>query len=214
MTTPGTMERAVSALRAGEMILVIDDEDRENEGDLVAAAELITPQTINFMASEGRGLICVAVDPATAGKMNLTPMVARNEDDYGTAFTVSVDASPRHGVTTGISAADRARTVQVIVDPAEGPDALRRPGHMFPLIAHPLGVLGRRGHTEASTDLCEMAGLKRAAVIVEVLHPDGHMARAADLARFARKHHLVTVTVEEIVRARAGLAGHQLTAAK
>lgn len=214
MNTPKPVERAMSALKAGEMVLVIDDEERENEGDLVAAAELVTPETINFMASKGRGLICLAVEASIADRMALTPMVARNEDDYGTAFTVSVDAAPEYGVTTGISVYDRATTVKVIVDPDQGPHALRRPGHMFPLIAHPLGVLGRRGHTEASTDLCEMAGLKRAAVIVEVLHPDGSMARAADLARFAREHDMVTVTVEEIVCARELLAQRKLTAAQ
>ncbi|WP_426520624.1 3,4-dihydroxy-2-butanone-4-phosphate synthase [Diaminobutyricibacter sp. McL0618] len=192
---------AIEALRSGEMILIVDDHDRENEGDLVVAAEFATSEVINFMSLRGRGLICVALDASFAGRLGLEPMVRETEDDLGTAFTVSVDGAPTFGVTTGISARDRATTIQVILDPAHGPDTLRRPGHMFPLIAHPHGVLGRRGHTEASTDLCEMAGLEKAAVIVEILRPDGEMARETELNRFARRHGLVKVSVEDIARA-------------
>ncbi|WP_369047088.1 3,4-dihydroxy-2-butanone-4-phosphate synthase [Sinomonas sp. P10A9] len=195
-------ERALDDLRRGHMILVVDDADRENEGDLVAAAELVTGEQINFMAREARGLICVAVDRSIAEAKELAPMVQRNEDHLGTAFTVSVDAAPHFGVTTGISAFDRAETIRVILDENLAPDTLRRPGHIFPLVARPAGVLARRGHTEASTDLCALAGLRKAAVIVEIIADDGHMARDAELAEFARVHSLTTVTVEDVVQAR------------
>jgi 3,4-dihydroxy 2-butanone 4-phosphate synthase / GTP cyclohydrolase II len=202
MTHTDNVNRAIQAIRSGEMVLIVDDDDRENEGDLVAAAQFITPSTINFMTLRGRGLICVAVEAQHATRMGLAPMVADNEDHLGTAFTVSVDASPQFGVTTGISATDRATTIGVLIDPTLGPDALRRPGHMFPLVAHPEGVLGRRGHTEASTDLCWMAGLEKAAVIVEILRPDGEMAREAELNRFALRHGIVKVSVDDIVQSR------------
>lgn len=195
-------ERALDDLRNGRLILVIDDADRENEGDLVGAAELTTGESINFMAREARGLICVAVESAIAEAKQLAPMVLRNEDELGTAFTVSVDAAPQFGVTTGISAYDRAETIRVLLDDSVGADALRRPGHTFPLVAHPEGVLARRGHTEASTDLCALAGLRRAAVIVEIVADDGHMARRTALEEFARRHGLTTVTVEDVVQAR------------
>lgn len=189
----------MEALRAKQLVLIVDDHDRENEGDLVIAAEHVTAEVINFMALRARGLICVAVSAEIAARKELAHMVARNEDEYGTAFTVSVDGAPQFGVTTGISAHDRARTVQLLIDDRLGPGALRRPGHMFPLIAHALGVLGRRGHTEASTDLCELAGLSRAAVIVEILHPNGSMARAPHLDRFAQRHEIPLLSVADIV---------------
>lgn len=195
-------EKALDDLRHGRLVLVIDDADRENEGDLVGAAELITGESINFMAKEARGLICVAVESTVADAKQLTPMVQRNEDELGTAFTVSVDAAPHFGVTTGISAFDRAETVHVMLNDSLGADSLRRPGHMFPLVANPEGVLGRRGHTEASTDLCALAGLRKAAVIVEVVADDGHMARRAELKEFASRHLITTVTVEHVVQAR------------
>ncbi|MEA5453704.1 3,4-dihydroxy-2-butanone-4-phosphate synthase [Sinomonas sp. JGH33] len=193
---------ALRDLRDGRIILIVDDADRENEGDLVAAAELVTGEQINFMAREARGLICVAVEQSIAEAKDLPQMVGRNEDYLGTAFTVSVDAAPEFVVTTGISAFDRAETIRVLLDNGLGPESLRRPGHMFPLVAHPAGVLGRRGHTEASTDLCTLAGLRRASVIVEVLGPDGRMARDTALKEFARVHGLTTVTVEDVVQAR------------
>ena len=195
-------DKALADLRAGRMILVVDDEDRENEGDLVAPAELVTGEQINAMARDARGLICIAIKREVAEAKALPLMVERTEDHLGTAFTVSVDAAPRFGVTTGISAFDRAETVRVILDDTLGPDALSRPGHMFPLVAHPAGVLGRRGHTEATTDLCALAGLRPAAVIVEILAEDGTMAREAELKEFARFHGLTTVTVEDVTRAR------------
>lgn len=196
------------------MVLVADDDDRENEGDVVVAAEFATPETINFMAQHGRGLICVAISPEIAERFSLEPMVRDSQDEFGTAFTVSVDGAPRFGVTTGISAEDRAATVRVLLDTAEGPDALRRPGHMFPLVAQSGGVLVRRGHTEASTDLCMAAGLRPAAVIVEVLRRDGRMARKADLDAFALEHRMVSLTVEDIVavRTRAEYEGFEVEA--
>jgi 3,4-dihydroxy-2-butanone 4-phosphate synthase len=201
------IDNAIAAFRSGEMVLIIDDFDRENEGDLVIAAEHTTAAAINFMTVHGRGLVCVAIDESFAQQKGLEPMVRRNEDDFGTAFTVSVDAAPVHGVTTGISAQDRATTVRTIIDPTLGATSLRRPGHMFPLIANPMGVLARRGHTEASTDLCELAGLQRAAVIVEVLREDGSMAREPELAAFATEHDIVVITVADVVRKREQLAG-------
>lgn len=205
---------AIEDIRRGRMILVIDDADRENEGDLVMAAELATGDEINFMAREGRGLICVALHRDIAQANALSPMVQRNEDELGTAFTVTVDAAPRFGVSTGISAFDRAETIRVLLDENLGPDALRRPGHTFPLIAHPDGVYGRRGHTEASTDLCGLAGLRKAAVIVEVLADDGYMARRSELEAFARMHGLTIVTVEDILQARRASESAMLVAAE
>jgi 3,4-dihydroxy 2-butanone 4-phosphate synthase/GTP cyclohydrolase II len=208
----GNIERAIHELQCGRMVVIIDDDDRENEGDLVVAGEFVTPDAINFMVTHARGLICVAIDASIAQRMKLYPMVERNQDDLGTNFTVSIDGSPAHGVTTGISAYDRAATVQILLNAESKPSDLRRPGHIFPLVAHPEGVLARRGHTEASTDLCEMAGLLRAAVIVEILSKDGHMAREADLRAFSAKHNFVTVTVEEIsqVRKAMDLLNHEV----
>ena len=195
-------DEALRNLRDGKMVLVVDDATRENEGDLVAAAEFVTGEQINFMAREARGLICVAVERSIAEANDLPQMVRHNEDHLGTAFTVSVDAAPEFGVTTGISAFDRAETIRVLLDSGLGPESLRRPGHVFPLVAHPRGVLGRRGHTEASTDLCALAGLRRAAVIVEVLGADGRMARDSTLDEFAHDHGLITVSVDDVVQAR------------
>lgn len=194
--------QAIKAFQEGKMVIIVDDYDRENEGDLVIPAEHATPEVINFMTIYGRGLICIAIDQSYADRLGLDYMVTRNEDDLGTAFTVSVDAAPSHGVTTGISAFDRARTIQVMLDPASRSEDLRRPGHMFPLIAKPGGTFTRRGHTEASTDLCVMAGLKKAAIIVEVLHPDGHMARIPYLTGFSKELNLPLVSVADIVQAR------------
>ncbi len=193
------VEDALDDIRQGRMIIVADDEDRENEGDLVCAAEAATPEHINFMTKYGRGLICVALTRERADELGLPPMTEINTDPKGTAFTVSVDADPRFGVTTGISAQDRARTVQCLVDPTTVPSDLRRPGHIFPLRAKPGGVLRRVGQTEAAVDLARMAGFSPAGVICEILHEDGTMARRPELEVFAREHGLKFITVAQLV---------------
>jgi 3,4-dihydroxy 2-butanone 4-phosphate synthase / GTP cyclohydrolase II len=193
------VEDAIEDVRQGRLVIVADDEDRENEGDLVGAAALVTPELVNFMATHGRGLICVAIEPQRADTLALPPMADQNEDALRTAFTVSVDAHPRFNVTTGISAHDRAKTIQLLVDPATRPEDLRRPGHVFPLRAVPGGVLRRVGQNEASVDLARLAGLSPAGVICEILNPDGTMARRPELERFAREHGLRFITVAQIV---------------
>jgi len=193
------VEDAIEAIRRGEMIIVADDEDRENEGDLVMAASAVTPEHINFMTKEGRGLVCVALTPERADELELPPQTDRNTDPQGTAFTVTVDAHRRFGVTTGISAQDRAKTIEVLVDPSTVPADLRRPGHIMPLRAKRGGVLRRVGQTEASVDLAELAGLPPAGVICEILNDDGTMARRPELEEFAKKHDLRFITVAQIV---------------
>jgi 3,4-dihydroxy 2-butanone 4-phosphate synthase / GTP cyclohydrolase II len=194
-----SIESAIADIRAGRMVIVADDEDRENEGDLVCAAATVTPEMINFMATYGRGLICVALTPERADELDLRPMTDINTEAQQTAFTVSVDATARFGVTTGISATDRARTIQVCVDPDSRPSDLRRPGHVFPLRSRPGGVLRRVGQTEASVDLARMAGLPPAGVICEILNHDGSMARRPELETFARTHGLKFITVAQVV---------------
>ncbi|MEZ4455983.1 MAG: bifunctional 3,4-dihydroxy-2-butanone-4-phosphate synthase/GTP cyclohydrolase II [Gemmatimonadales bacterium] len=197
--TFGTIEQAIDDLRNGKCIIVADDENRENEGDLVCAAELVTPDLINFMALHGRGLICLTLTPERCEQLGLAQMAAENTEEMGTAFTVSIDAERRFGVTTGISAADRARTIHVAIRPETTPADLRRPGHVFPLRARPGGVLQRVGQTEASVDLARLAGLMPAGVICEILNPDGSMARRAELSAFAAEHELTFVTVADLV---------------
>src|SRR5437867_3426623 len=193
----GTIERAIADIRAGKLVIVADDEDRENEGDLVGAAEQVTPEMINFMATHGRGLICLTLTPERCQALGLSQMAEHNTESRETAFTVSIDAAPRFGVTTGISAADRAATMRVAIDPAATPGDLRRPGHVFPLRARPGGVLQRVGQTEASIDLARLAGLYPAGVICEILNPDGTMARRPDGERFAARHALTFITVAQ-----------------
>ena len=200
----GTIEQAIEDLRNGKIIIVADDEDRENEGDLVCAAELVTPETINFMAMHGRGLICLALTGERCDQLGLAQMADRNTEALGTAFTVSIDAERRFGVSTGISAADRAATIHVAMNPATTPSDLRRPGHVFPLRARPGGVLQRVGQTEASVDLSRLAGLVPAGVICEILNADGTMARRPELEVFARTHGLTFVTVAQLVAYRLG----------
>ncbi|HUQ15809.1 MAG TPA: bifunctional 3,4-dihydroxy-2-butanone-4-phosphate synthase/GTP cyclohydrolase II [Gemmatimonadales bacterium] len=199
MTTFGTIEQAVEDLRNGKIVIVADDEDRENEGDLVCAAELVTPETINFMTLHGRGLICLALTGERCDQLGLPQMTDRNSEELATAFTVSVDAERRFGVTTGISARDRASTIHVAINPATVPSDLRRPGHIFPLRARPGGVLQRVGQTEASVDLARLAGLVPAGVICEILNPDGSMARRPELHEMAVQHGLTFVTVAQLV---------------
>lgn len=195
----GTIEQAIEDLRNGKCIIVADDEDRENEGDLVCAAELATPDVINFMALHGRGLICLTLTPERCEQLGLAQMAVDNTEAMGTAFTISIDAERRFGVTTGISAADRAQTIHVAIRPETTPADLRRPGHVFPLRARPGGVLQRVGQTEASVDLARLAGLVPAGVICEILNPDGTMARRAELFEFAERHRLTFVTVAQLV---------------
>ncbi len=194
-----SVEDAIRDIAAGKLVIVADDEDRENEGDLVGAAARVTPEMINFMATWGRGLICVALTPERADALGLNLMTEQNTEAMRTAFTVSVDAHPRFGVTTGISAYDRARTIEVLIDPASTPADLRRPGHVFPLRAKPGGVLRRVGQTEASVDLARLAGLESAGVICEIMNEDGTMARRPELEVFAQKHGLRFITVAQIV---------------
>jgi 3,4-dihydroxy 2-butanone 4-phosphate synthase/GTP cyclohydrolase II len=199
MSAFGTIEQAIDDLRNGKIIIVADDEDRENEGDLVCAAELVTPETINFMTLHGRGLICLALTGERCDQRGLPQMTERNTEELATAFTVSIDAERRFGVTTGISASDRSTTIHVAIHPATVPSDLRRPGHIFPLRARPGGALQRVGQTEASVDLARLAGLVPAGVICEILNPDGTMARRADLHAMASRLGLTFVTVAQLV---------------
>jgi 3,4-dihydroxy 2-butanone 4-phosphate synthase / GTP cyclohydrolase II len=194
------VESAVADIRAGRMVVVVDDEDRENEGDLTLAAEKVTPEAINFMARYGRGLICLAMTEERLEHLRIGPMTAENTSNYGTAFCESVDA--REGVTTGISAYDRARTIAVAIDPASRPSDLARPGHVFPLRARKGGVLVRAGQTEASVDLARLAGLVPGGIICEIMKDDGSMARIPDLVGFCAQHNLKMLTVAELIRYR------------
>jgi 3,4-dihydroxy 2-butanone 4-phosphate synthase / GTP cyclohydrolase II len=195
----GTIEQAIADIRAGKLVIVADDEGRENEGDLIGAAEKVSPAMINFMATHGRGLICVPLLPERCQALGLPQMAEHNTEAHETAFTISVDAAGRFGVTTGISAADRAETIRVLTDPSTVPTDLRRPGHIFPLRARPGGVLQRVGQTEGSIDLARLAGLYPAGVLCEILSPDGTMARRPELERFAEQHRLTFITIAQIV---------------
>lgn len=190
----------VAAIAAGKMVVLVDDEDRENEGDLIVAADKVSPEIINFMATHGRGLICLAIEEAIAKRLELSPMVSRNRDKFATDFLVSIEA--REGVTTGISAADRARTVQVAVDLHSGAADIVTPGHIFPIKARADGVLERAGHTEAAVDLAKLAGYNGAGVICEIMNDDGTMARVPDLIAFAKRHGLLLGTIESLIEYR------------
>lgn len=194
----GTIEQALEDLKAGKFIVVADDEDRENEGDLIGAAEFITPAMVNFLM-QAKGMICVALSPARVDALNLEMMGSENTDALRTAYTVTVDGAPRHGVTTGISASDQATTIRLLADPASVPSDLRRPGHVHPLRARDGGVLQRVGHTEAAVDLMRLAGLQPAGVICEVLKADGSTAKRPDLEAFAKVHGLTFITVAQLV---------------
>lgn len=198
--TFATIEEAIAEIAAGRMVIVVDDEGRENEGDFVMAAEKVTPEAINFMATHGRGLICLPMTGERLDTLRIGPMTAQNTSEQGTAFMVSIGAKGK--ITTGISAADRAATVQAAIDPASGPEDISRPGHVFPLRAREGGVLERAGHTEASVDLARLAGLYPAGTICEIMNPDGTMARRPQLEQVAADHGLKMVTVEELIRYR------------
>ncbi|MGC1291019.1 MAG: 3,4-dihydroxy-2-butanone-4-phosphate synthase, partial [Candidatus Acidiferrales bacterium] len=195
-----TVEEAVEDIRQGRMIVLVDDEDRENEGDLTMAAEKITPEAVNFMAKEGRGLICLALTEQRCDALNLTPMSQRNTSAFGTPFCESIDA--RRGTTTGISASDRATTILTAIDPNAAPEDLARPGHIFPLRARRGGVMVRAGQTEASVDLARIAGLEPAGVICEIMNDDGTMARVPQLAEFCKRHELKLLTIADLIRYR------------
>jgi 3,4-dihydroxy 2-butanone 4-phosphate synthase/GTP cyclohydrolase II len=192
-----TIQEAIEDIQNGKMVILVDDEDRENEGDLCMAAEFISPETINFMARYGRGLICLTLNEEIADKLNLKQMVQDNQARFGTAFTVSIEA--RHGVSTGISAADRATTIHAAVNPLSKPDDLVSPGHVFPIRAKKGGVLVRTGQTEGSVDLCRLSGLTPAGVICEIMKDDGTMARMPDLEIFAHEHNLKIVTIADLI---------------
>ncbi len=195
-----SIDSVIADLRKGKMVIVVDDEDRENEGDLIMAAEHATPNDINFMAKHGRGLICVPTSSERLQQLGIERMVLQNRESFKTDFQVSVDAA--QGITTGISAADRARTIQIMADPTAVPTDLVQPGHVFPLRSKPGGVLQRAGHTEAAVDLTCLAGCRPIAVICEIMSDDGTMARLPELTRFARKHHLKLGTIESLIKHR------------
>ncbi len=199
MAAEQRVKEAIEAIRRGEMVVMIDDEDRENEGDLVYASVFSTPEHVNFMATHAKGLICVATSTAIAQRLDLTPMVANNDSSYETAFTISVDAKE---AATGISAAERDMTIQILANPLSNKNELVRPGHIFPLIAKDGGVLIRTGHTEGSVDLCRLAGLAESAVICEIMKEDGTMARRDDLDIFCDKHELKTIFISDLVEYR------------
>jgi len=195
-----TIEEAIEEVRKGRLIIIVDDEDRENEGDLMVAAEKVTPEIINFMSKYGRGLICLAMTPERLEELQLPLMVTDNTAPFQTAFTVSIDA--KYGVTTGISAYDRAKTILTAIDPKTKPSDLARPGHIFPLRARPGGVLERAGQTEASVDLARLAGLYPAGVICEVMNEDGTMARMPQLIEFGKKHNIKIITIADLIKYR------------
>lgn len=195
--TIAKIEDAIEAISRGEMVIVVDDEDRENEGDIIAASDSITPQQIAFMMNHARGLVCVAMPGERLDALDIPLMVSRNTESLKTAFTVSVDYIP--GTTTGISAADRAKTVRALVSEDSRPEDFARPGHIFPLRANPQGVLGRTGHTEAAVDLCRLAGKYPSGTICEVANDDGTMARLPQLEVFAERHGLLVVTIKDLV---------------
>jgi 3,4-dihydroxy 2-butanone 4-phosphate synthase/GTP cyclohydrolase II len=195
-----TIDEAIDDIAKGKMVILVDDEDRENEGDLFIAAEKVTPEAINFMARHGRGLICLSLVPERVEELELSMMTDDNTSPFGTAFTVSIEA--KKGVTTGISAADRAKTIQTAIDPKTRPEDLARPGHVFPLKARPGGVLHRAGQTEGSVDLARLAGLYPSGVICEIMNEDGTMARVPELMEFAKKHNLKLFTIKDLIKYR------------
>ena len=194
-----SIEEAIEVIKNGGMIIIADDESRENEGDLICAAEFATPDNVNFMIKEAKGVLCAPISAQRAQKLGLDYMVKNNTDIKGTAFTQSIDADPRYGVTTGVSAIDRSVTLKLIADDKALPSDFRQPGHIFPLIAKTGGVLERVGHTEAAVDICKLAGLKDAGVCCEIVNDDGTMARRDDLRKFADKHNLKFVTVAQLI---------------
>lgn len=197
-----SIESAVAAIQNGHIVIVVDDEDRENEGDLIMAAQFATPDAINFMIRHAKGLVCVPVTDEILDRFGLSEMVKDNKDAHKTAFTVSVDASKAHGISTGISPSDRARTIQVLINPDSTAKDIVTPGHLFPLLAQKMGVLRRAGHTEAAVDLARMAGLAPAGVICEIIQENGDMARVPELMEFAKTHGLKIITIKDLIQYR------------
>ena len=195
-----SIESVVADLRAGKMVIVVDDADRENEGDLIMAAQFVTPEAVNFMAKHGRGLICVPTTSERLQQLGIERMVQQNRETFKTDFQISVDAA--HGITTGISAGDRAQTIKVMAQPTAVAEDLVQPGHVFPLRARPGGVLQRAGHTEAAVDMVKLAGCRPIGVICEIMSDDGSMARLPELRQFARAHHLKICTIADLIRYR------------
>ncbi|MFA5879325.1 MAG: bifunctional 3,4-dihydroxy-2-butanone-4-phosphate synthase/GTP cyclohydrolase II [Candidatus Margulisiibacteriota bacterium] len=193
------IEEALKDFSLGKMLIVIDDEDRENEGDLILAADFATPEAINFMISNAKGLVCLPSDESLLNKLNIKEMVEENKDTFKTAFTVSIDASSKHKVTTGISAFDRAKTIKIFIDPKSTSEDFLTPGHIFPLKAKKMGVLSRAGHTEAAVDLAKLANLTPAGVICEIIKDNGEMARVPDLIKFSEKHNLKIITIKDLI---------------
>jgi GTP cyclohydrolase II/3,4-dihydroxy-2-butanone 4-phosphate synthase len=202
MSEFASIEEAIEDIRNGKMLIVVDDPSRENEGDLVMAAEFVTPEAINFMATHGRGLICLTLEGKRCDELDLPPMVSMNTDPKGTAFCVSIDAHPKHGTTTGISAFDRAKTIKLAISEDAKPSDFIRPGHVFPIRAKEGGVLERAGHTEASVDIAKLAGLYPAGVICEIMNKDGTMARLPELQTFAKAFNLKIITIEDLIKYR------------
>lgn len=194
------VEAALQDYANGKFLIMSDDENRENEGDLIMSAQCVTPRAINFMITQGKGLVCIAIDEVIGKRLGLRPMVENNRDHLGTAFSISVDAGPEFGVTTGISAGDRSKTIELIIDEKTERNSLRAPGHMFPLIAKPGGVLEREGHTEAAVTLSRLVGHKPAGVIVEIIKEDGEMARYDDLVKLSRKFDIKYITIKSLVK--------------
>lgn len=197
-----SIEEALADYKTGKIIIVVDDENRENEGDMICAADFVTPEIINYMAQNARGLICVAIDKTIAEQMELSQMVEQNTESMKTAFTVSIDADEKYGVTTGISAYDRAKTIEILINKNSKPADLRRPGHLFPCVARQGGVLERIGHTEAVVDLAKLSNLAPAGAMCEIMTPDGHMARRDYILNFAKENNIKVVTVADLVKYR------------
>ncbi|MBQ8475853.1 3,4-dihydroxy-2-butanone-4-phosphate synthase, partial [bacterium] len=197
-----SIEDALIDYAKGKIIIVVDDEDRENEGDMICNAKYATPYNLNYMAQNARGLICAAIDKQIAHKMQLNQMVEQNTESMKTAFTISIDADEKFGVTTGISAYDRAKTIEVLINPSSTPEDLRRPGHLFPCVAREGGVLERIGHTEAVVDLAKLSKLPQAGAMCEIMTPDGHMARRDYILEFAQKEGIKVITVADLVKYR------------
>lgn len=197
-----SIEEALNDYKTGKIIIVVDDENRENEGDMICAADFVTPEIINYMAQNARGLICVAIDKTIAKRMELSQMVEQNTESMKTAFTVSVDADEKYGVTTGISAYDRAKTIEILINENSKPTDLRRPGHLFPCVARQGGVLERIGHTEAVVDLAKLGNLAPAGAMCEIMTPDGHMARRDYILNFAKENNIKVITVADLVKHR------------
>ena len=196
------IEDAIQEIANGRMVIVVDDEDRENEGDLIMAAHYVTPEAINFMIKQGKGLVCVPVTDDVLDRLSIHEMVDDNKDNFKTAFTISIDGAPKHGVSTGISASDRSKTIQLFINPNSTREDIVTPGHIFPLRARKMGVLKRAGHTEAAVDLARLAGLEPAGVICEIIKENGEMARVPELIEFAKEHDLKLITIKDLIQYR------------